>query len=76
MKKSTASISLALIGTAAFLAGCHSNNDEDRQRRAGVYVGPRIGTGSGFRGTSGTSVSSGASARGGFGATGGVGVGS
>jgi hypothetical protein len=74
--KSTLSISLVLIGSATFLAGCSSRNDDEERRHgaAGVYVGPRVGVGSGFRGGSGTATSTGVSARGGFGATGGFGA--
>jgi hypothetical protein len=76
MTASTRSISLVLIGSALFLAGCRRDRDEDKDnpngvggsyRGGGVYLG-----GTGFRSGGGTSTSSpsvGASARGGFGGT-------
>jgi hypothetical protein len=76
MKKSTVSISLTLIGSAVFLAGCRSKTDEENEARrtGGMFVGPRMIGGSGARG--GSSVSTGASARGGFGGSAASAVGS
>lgn len=76
MRKSTATISLVLLGTAMAMAGCHSkvrDEEKDKQQqpgaRGGVYTGARyipvpVGTGGG----SGTSTAA-PSARGGFGGT-------
>ena len=82
MTKSTATISLVLLGTALALSGCSSRSEDEEQDRQGVgghggYVGTRIGptfrgTGSGRVG----SVTATPSVRGGFGGIGSGGAGS
>ena len=77
MLKSSTTVTLALIGTSFFLAGCGRDDDENNQvagsRGGGVYTSPRVGAGSVGRGSS---VGATPSARGGFGSTGASGVGS
>jgi hypothetical protein len=74
MNASTRSISLVLLGSAVFLAGCRRDEDEENRRNGGYGYGPRVfmGGGPGIRSGGGTSSapSSGVSARGGFGGTG------
>ena len=74
MRKSTAAISLVLLGTAVALAGCSRNEDDEERREGGggghvggVYHGARIGTGIGR--TGGGTATAAPSVRGGFGGT-------
>ncbi len=72
MKKSTATISLVLLGTAMTVVGCQSRaRDEEKkdQPATGGHGGGVVGTGvfSGSRGVGGSGTSAAPSARGGFG---------
>ena len=81
MRKSTATISLVLLGTALALSGCSSRSEEEEENGQGGgghggYVGTRVVPG--FRGVGGRvgSATATPSVRGGFGGTGSAGVGS
>ena len=83
MKRSTTAVSLALVGSAVFLAGCSRDPEDDEQRdgtavHGGAHVVPHFGRGLTGGTRAGTGVASpGVSARGGFGGIGaGLGAGS
>ena len=77
MRASTSSISLVLVGSALFLAGC-SRDDEEEQRQGGagrvgfvpIFMGGPRGRAVGSRGGPAPTSNPGVSARGGFGSTG------
>ena len=77
MRKSTSSISLVLVGSALFLAGC-SRDEEEEQRQGGAgrvgfipfFIGGSRGRAGGPQGGPARTPSPGVSARGGFGSTG------
>ncbi len=75
MKKSTATISLVLLGTAMTVVGCQSRTrDEEKkdQPTSGGHAGGYVGTHafSGARGVGGGGTTAAPSARGGFGGIG------
>lgn len=74
MKKSTAAISLVLIGSMAAINGCSSRDEDNEERRGGGSHGAHVGhmpIVHGGRTGGGGTATVGGSARGGFGSTGG-----